>query len=115
MKLSEAIREGAKLRPQAQGNYFSRAWVDHTIVYSSCALGAACEYVLHWNPEEVYFTLTAADVEKIEQHLNINLQTQVENPVYPEYESLDSAIISLNDTHHWTRERIADWLLSIGY
>jgi hypothetical protein len=41
MKLSEAIREGAKARPQAKGAFFKRAGRNKTLC--SCALGAAYE------------------------------------------------------------------------
>lgn len=34
----------------------------------------------------------------------------VKHPITGDTHSLWSVIISLNDGHHWTRERIADWV-----
>lgn len=39
-----------------------------------------------------------------------DLEAQVKHPVSGDRASLRTTIVSLNDTHHWSRERVADWL-----
>lgn len=38
------------------------------------------------------------------------LQVKVQHPAADYKDTLESVIISLNDGHYWSRERIADWL-----
>jgi hypothetical protein len=42
------------------------------------------------------------------------IHTEVQHPVDKRRYRLRDAIISLNDTHQWTREQIADWLDEIS-
>ena len=84
IKLSEAIREGAKLRPQCYGAFFRNG--------RSCALGAAYEYLTGDN-----------DPCKCELTLISRYGTDIRNRV-----------IYMNDGGLLTRERIADMLEEEG-
>lgn len=98
MKLSEAIREGAKLRPQAFGEYLKAG--------GTCALGAAYEAlcVAEDRPVRTWFSEGIHPWETL-------LLALMDGPCpacgYLHYEN---QIVHLNDTHKWTRERIADWV-----
>jgi hypothetical protein len=119
MRLSEAMREGAKRRPQGKQFYFKSGDIySGGEPFSSCALGAAYEGCggLASN--------LAVDVrEKIAAVTGVDLHnTIVKIPFPPEprtyggrADSLFEAITTLNDRFEWTRERIADWLESIGF
>lgn len=96
MKLSEAIRLGAMLRPQGFGAYIRDG--------RSCALGAAREaigVVLGW-PEEWHLLLSKR------QNCPVCCVADVAVAVPRLFET----IILLNDDHHWTREQIADFIES---
>src|ERR1051325_2910153 len=89
---SEAIREGAKLRPQAFNEYY--------IDGGSCAVGAAAEAmgfdkVRMVEAENAFAYMQAAGVDC---------------PACKRINSLLGVCTHLNDTHRWTREQIADWL-----
>ena len=88
LKLSEAIRIGAKMKPQA----FSR-FQDNL---SSCALGAAFDAL------GGYDTVGSEWVDYFLKEFSVSLK-------------LLRDVILLNDTHHKSREQIADWLESEGY
>ena len=93
MKLSEAIREGAKLRPQA----FSALFCDG----KTCALGAACDAVgaITWRGDKGELT------------------GFVPSHYFPALEDPDLylAITRMNDFQRMTREQIADWVEEQGY
>ncbi len=95
MRLSEAIRLGATLRPQAFGNYFKDG--------GSCALGAATE-ALGFRSDEYAVQIYAALIDKFDD---------VYCPGCPDcgqsFRNL-RMISHFNDDHRWTRERIADWV-----
>lgn len=109
MKLSEAIREGAKNAPQSFGAYSNAKG-------ATCALGAAYEGlsgkrlppsttsgVLGWLAELL-------DYDLCDIHLH-DPRPDSEGYVVP----LNAMIFGLNDGSHWTREQIADWLETQGY
>lgn len=85
LKLSTAIRIGAKIRHQCRGNYY--------VSGGSCALGAAKE------------AIGAKDDSALQEAMGIS---------HKERTVLFGQIIDKNDGG-WTRERIADWLESRGY
>ncbi len=87
-KLSQAIREGAKLRPQCKSRYFS----DYG---ESCALGAAAEAIYGANR----MTFKTEQIDSL-------------GALVPSHDFI-SQIIGKNDCG-WSRERIADWLESQG-
>lgn len=101
MKLSDAMRLGAMLRPQSFTSYFSYG--------KSCAMGAACEAV-GINP------LTIEGVEAMNTRWAPIILA--ERFFFPPcgcnvIVSAFGAITHLNDEHKWTRERIADWVATV--
>lgn len=107
LRLSEAIRLGAMLRPQGFGHLFSHG--------KSCALGAAKEAIgmkgkrakagegNGWQGFDFYAYWPW-------------LRSRVRHPV-TEYgfteENAFWVVMHLNDHLHWSRERIADWVESV--
>lgn len=99
MKLSEAIREGALLRPQAYGV----AAEDYGGCICTCALGAAYEVMFGYlfgldelpagHPHYIYYWYEDAGVPR----------------------ALVSEVIDRNDTWHQSREEIADWVQEQGF
>lgn len=99
MKLSEAIRLGAMLRPQAFGTEFDGK--------GTCAFGAALEAC--GVPAQ---QLTSRSLPAEWRWVNSASGTCPECAgVVPVVSSVIS--MHLNDTHGWTRERIADWVATI--
>jgi hypothetical protein len=99
LKLSEAIRLGAMLRPQYKGGYFGT--VDHTSELGSCAMGAALEAAGPGAPINLEKTFP----------LITSYVTFTPSPSIGAVRSrLDYIITYLNDDRDWSRERIADWV-----
>lgn len=103
MKLSEAIRLGAMLKPQCR---------EHLSYHgATCALGAAAD------------AIGCLDVHKYHHGWNAFyatwpiLQTPVDPPAslgkFKCQCELSTWVIYLNDKERWTREQIADWVESI--
>lgn len=101
MRLSEAIRLGAMLKPQGFGSMHPREAVESQryclgirVIEKSCALGAAQDagYRGDW------LTKTLAPCPGCSDGAHWWITT---------------AVMHLNDMHHWTRERIADWVETI--
>lgn len=90
LKLSEAIRIGAKRGAQCKGALH--------IDGMSCALGAA--------------DLVVGDVFGEFSHL---YDKETCHPVWGIHTTIFGTVTTLNDDCGWTREQIADWLESIGY
>lgn len=97
MKLSEAMRLGAMLKPQAFGISFDGR--------GTCALGAAMDalgklgtsiWIIQLRPDIRRFQV--ADCPVCGRVFNANG---------------NQTIPHLNDDHKWTRERIADWVESL--
>ena len=107
MKLSEAIRQGAKLRPQSVGRYFETDDQDET-VYASCALGAAHEAVSG-------NTDTLELVDHLADEFPELRSFRAQNPMKQWSDHLWVVITNLNDKQGWSRERIADYLETLGY
>lgn len=98
MKLSDAIRLGAMLRPQVRGDYFFAG--------GSCAMGAAaeaCGIVSSRDPRLLAFE------EKTRCDLALLLCPACGAPS----RTGTNVVIHLNDLHHWTREQIADWVETV--
>lgn len=97
MKLSEAIRLGAMLRPQTFGHYSDEV--------GTCAIGAV-------------FQAVGSDMG-VGLSDDMGNQLDVANrspcPVLGcEHDHVNHATIPhLNDDHRWTREQIADWVQAI--
>lgn len=96
---SEAIREGAKLRPQIFNVFATKN--------GTCALGAGAEAI---TGERCYATDVCEILEATYGYMTV-WRDCVHCPLSDgTFLYLRDAVIHLNDEHHWTRERIADWL-----
>lgn len=104
MKLSEAIRLGSFLRPQGQNDYFTEAG-------GSCAVGAALEAT------GVPFMHSTCGVYLKGEALGRWdwLRQLIHCPAgCTHYHSMVADTIAhVNDSHAWSRERIADWIATI--
>lgn len=102
IELADAIAAGVKRRPvQAFGEYFSDTG-------GSCALGAAYEgaYALPRDPHEAHGIHPRLDrlfdcLENVRRRCPVGCNKRL---------PLNSIILHLNDDHHWTREKIVEWL-----
>lgn len=117
MKLSEAIRLGAMLRPQGRGAFFIIARSNDG-ESSSCALGAAFEAKLGLDTAmetvelwEAYSRISPKDFFKIFPIM----EESVAHPVHKDStaQTVFTTVVSLNDCWGWTREQIADWVESV--
>lgn len=108
---SEAIREGAKLRPQAFGNFFEYLMGAAT---GSCAIGAGVEAVTGESRNK-----GASAILSMYPYIGDVAGRRPCAAGCGRLDPLWGNIIHLNDDHHWTREAIADWLESeeekLGY
>lgn len=109
MKLSEAIRIGAKKRPQGFGAYFTKFGAHGERELCSCALGAAfeaCGYIPDSEP------LRNIVPEGYMESCDINLYAPVtyKGDLYP----VGNLVVTLNDGEEKTREEIADILEGLG-
>lgn len=109
MKLSTAIREGAKLRPQYFEGYFGHIYPteDSEGILCSCALGAAWEYARNQ-------TFCHQEAEQVLEYFGIIDYIYI-CPASNKSKPLSLIITELNDDHLWTREQIADYVESLGY
>src|SRR5688572_18647262 len=99
MKLSQAIREGAHMHPQGNGDYVT--YPEPTMKPHTCVLGAAYVGLCGTLPE-----LGAALA--IERKLGINIYDDpLIHPIAGGELSVYQVLTSLNDEHKWTREEIA--------
>lgn len=110
MKLSEAIRLGAMLKPQGRELYIDAG--------KTCAVGAALDAigVLDW------FLAQGGDPTDWFPELSrdINRPPNSRCPISGCDDSdarfnIASTIFHLNDDHRWTREQIADWVETIEH
>jgi hypothetical protein len=100
--LSEAIRLGAMLGPQAFEKVYNRR------TKGTCAFGAAMLAATHLKAGDLEYGYPEAVWPWMKQF-------DIPCPVCGESEKRFVSIIShhLNDTHRWTREAIADWVQTI--
>ena len=119
MKLSTAIREGAKKRPQCHGVLYlhSSDQTNTSGVVESCAIGAGLEGAGVINPESLNYPCRPKYrlYEHFEGEFIEALVSCPHSPGCPIRGQIRSMMEHLNDNHLWTREDIADWLESIGY
>jgi len=101
-ELAEAILDGTAHRPdQAFGHYYEGR-------RASCALGAAYEGMYRL-PSEAE-GIRPRHLERLFDCLEHTLRTCPEG--CRKRLPLGAIILHLNDDHHWTRERIAQWITS---
>lgn len=91
MRLSEAIRLGAMLKPQAFGIY------DDGV--GTCALGAAAMAMGRFYPDIVF-----------SQEFQVLIDRKRCHECGYVAHTGGATVAHLNDHHRWTRERIADWI-----
>lgn len=101
MRLSEAIRLGATMKPQAFDDFY-----DDSSHEASCALGAAAD--------AIGMTIGTDDGDEIEwpdEWMRVFRATNRGRcpACNKKLINLDP-IPHLNDDHRWTREQIADWI-----
>lgn len=112
MKLSEAIKEGAKLHPQTKCAFFDG--------HGTCALGAAYEAVKGKEGlkqlEDMTNDQAALEVFDLFGMDDIPVITPIDyyGNGLPVTRDLSRIIMRLNDREEWTREQIADWLDTLG-
>lgn len=98
--LAAAIRVGLKRRPeQAFGDYFLGR-------RSSCALGAAYEGLYRLPQDGPH--ANARELERFFDCLEHSMRRCPEG--CRKRIPLGAMIVHLNDDHHWSRERIAEWV-----
>ncbi len=95
MKLSTAIREGAKLRPQCRGEMHFKG--------ASCALGAAYEFATGRITKSIY------KMRKLFPELAKTFEYK--GVVYP----LEVHITTMNDREELSREKIASIIEKKGF
>lgn len=109
MELSEAIKAGAKRRPQVFGGMVGRP-LDATET-GTCAVGAACEavgaLVIAPGRVEMHHAAAYRALPMLRQRVE-TLPCGCESVRNPG--TMETAIAHLNDYHHWPRERIAAWV-----
>ncbi len=99
-ELADAILHGSECRPdQAFGNYFEGR-------RASCALGAAYEGMYRLPGEAG--GIRPLRLDRLFDCLENTLRSCPEG--CKKRLALGSMILHLNDDHHWTRERIAEWV-----
>lgn len=107
MKLYEAIRLGAMLKPQCFGHLVT------FVPARTCALGAALDAVGTLATVKGFFASMAALDEHFPELMSVEVKCPghicVKHLTHQTY-TLAGAITHLNDYHHWTREQIADWV-----
>ena len=102
--LAEAIRIGIQHRPeQAFGEYFRGR-------LSSCALGAVYDGIYHLpaNLDGVH----PQRLDQLFECLDFTIRRCPAGCV--KRIPLGALIVHLNDDHQWSRERIADWVLTLA-
>lgn len=118
MKLSEAIRIGAKIRPQAYGAYYLVGQMTGRI--GSCAIGAAYEAAGFYQPEKLAMPCTLEDRAHWFEGLD-KWKEKGQTFTCPEClaeqreEPIPLLVTHLNDFHAWSRENIADHIERLGY
>ena len=101
MKLSEALRIGSMNTVQAHGTWSKTSGKGGTALM--CAISTA------------WYALTGDDRGAAGSELNLLLSTvTVTNPVTHQAAPLGAVIVHLNDSHKWSRAKIADWLEGLG-
>jgi len=119
-RLAEAMRAGAALRPQATGVLFRKHWTVNKSEMQSCALGAAWEGSHPgFDPHKWLMDMDANDPEfigltDVENYFGL-MNLACNDPFMHEpTTTVVSVIITMNDRKGYTREMIADWLLTLA-
>lgn len=98
LKLSEAMRLGAMMKPQGHGDLVAEPG-------GTCAIGAALD--------ACGVALSAASLVDAYDRWELT-NRPCKHPVHGgEHWDVLNVIVDLNDLHRWTREEIADWIATI--
>ena len=121
MELSEAIKAGAKLRPQS----FRMLLGDIGGTLGTCTMGAAldavgilriehtaCQLRFSYDPDFVRQHWPLLDKLVFSMPCGCNQLSVYVGPVCSGY-AVSSVIAHLNDDHRWRRETIAQWVKSL--
>jgi hypothetical protein len=100
MKLSKAIRKGSEILPPCRGGYFEIGEGE----MHACALGAAFYAVCK------ECSINDVEVNRILKEEWPELLKECVMPLTGKEVNLYRAIIRLNDSYCWDREKIAGWL-----
>lgn len=116
-KLANAMQKGATIRPQIVEVMWGKT---DQGVFGSCALGAAWEGshpdfdVQAWHNVIFYGELGGGvGMEDVCRYFGRLDKIFVRDPIDLSIIGLNDAITDLNDRQGWTREQIADWLLTL--
>lgn len=116
LRLAEAIRIGSKDTEQCFGVSYDEAFMMRhsriattkpTRPVATCALGAASHALAQ---QTGYYGVLDSPFPELERQVIAPCHCETIVPGGLTYGSLGHAIVHLNDHHHWTRERIADWV-----
>lgn len=102
MKISEAMRKGAKMGPQLFGMFGDGTG-------GSCGQGAIALGAGLATSETLMPHLTAQARKLLKEYFP-ELRSISACPACPVHLYVDEGIVHLNDHHKWTRERIAGWI-----
>jgi hypothetical protein len=108
MRLSEAIRLGAMLKPQAFGRYFDQG--------RSCAMGAALEARGFCAASNDFPTQVSEEWWPWTRNGDARcpmLCAAWKRDWHERPDCFRAVIAHLNDSHKWTREQIADWVATV--
>lgn len=115
MKLSDAILEGSKKHPQSHGKFAEIVCGE----WRTCALGAALDGA-GCTPMVDIQTLYLGQAVRDLKACGVEIPSEEDNIPYPpdpveglKGYSVAEIIVRLNDTHDWSRERIAEWLKTL--
>lgn len=109
---ADAMERGARLVPQCVGESISYDPTRPRGIGSACALGAAAlgldlvERREAWGIAYTHWLWAALGID--------GWTHMVAHPLTGETMSIGNTIVSLNDRHGWTRERIAAWLRTLS-
>lgn len=109
MKLSEAILVGCKFREQGEECFISDAG-------KSCALGAAYEAI--FGSDALLVKNGSEIMDELSHEFGSFLKMQCKHPGFTDrsvFMNIVGAIVDLNDTYGWTREKIAEWIASLEF
>ena len=109
MKLSEAMRLGSMLKPQAFDQYVD---LENT---KTCAMGAAMDAAgLIGDMWTAYFGGSDHHVwRETWPWANVPLVAECPACDLPLRQKVGAVVAHLNNEHRWTRERIADWVQTL--
>lgn len=106
MKLSEAIRLGAMLKPQAHREFL-------TTEGASCALGAALDAVGGLSSISSFHDIAARWPWTRGKAVRCPSCAAGAAAIHTSPDDILDNVVILNDVHGWTREQVADWVETI--